>query len=331
VSARRVLIVGAGLAGLTAARRLAGDPGGVLVVEARRTVGGRLATRRIGRATLDHGAQFFTVRSGELRAQVDLWLEAGLVEEWCRGFSEIDGYPRYRVAGGMQALAHHLRAELAASGVELVTGHRVGALVPGPDGWSAIYDGPTREPVEAAAAVITPPIPQSLELLRAGGAALDPGVRSALESVAFHRVLALLAVLDRPPGLAAPGALQQPEDPTFTFVADNQAKGVSDVPAVTFHTAHALSAELWARSDAEVADALLPPARELVAPAEIVTHQLVRWRYAGPVTPRTERCLVAAEEPGPLVLAGDGFGGSKVEGAFLSGLAAGEALSVRPG
>jgi predicted NAD/FAD-dependent oxidoreductase len=338
VQARRVLIVGAGLAGLTAAHRLASQPPGgvgaageILVVEAGRALGGRLATRRIGRASLDHGAQFFTVRSGELRAEVDHWLELGLVGEWCRGFSVTDGYPRYRVTGGMNALAQHLRTQLGASGVEIVCGHRVSALIPGPDAWTAVYDGATREPDDAAAAIVTPPIPQSLELLRAGAVTLAGGVRSSLEAVAFHRVLALLAVLDRPAGLADPGALQQPTDPMFTFVADNQAKGVSDVPAVTFHTAHELSARLWPDSDTAVAAALLPSARALVAPAEIVTYQLKRWRYAGPITPHAERCVVAAERPGRLVLAGDGFAGSRFEGAFLSGLAAADAVTGRSG
>ncbi|MEZ5266945.1 MAG: FAD/NAD(P)-binding protein [Acidimicrobiales bacterium] len=55
--------MGAGLAGLVAARRLqdAGVP--VVVLEAGPAPGGRLATRQHERRVLDHGAQFFTVRS----------------------------------------------------------------------------------------------------------------------------------------------------------------------------------------------------------------------------------------------------------------------------
>jgi predicted NAD/FAD-dependent oxidoreductase len=303
----------------------------VLVVEGRRGVGGRLATRQItgqgiGRASLDVGAQFFTVRTGELQARVDGWLEGGLVIEWCRGFSFVDGYPRYRVAGGMRELAAHLRSELRRAGATVVTGHRAAAVVPGHDVWTAIYQGPTREPDEAGAVIVTPPVPRSLELLRAGGVKLPAGLVDGLEAVAYHRVLALLAVLDRRPELGGPGARQQPGDPTFTFIADNQAKGVSEVPAVTFHAAHDLSAQLWGRSDAEISAALLVPARSVVAPAEIVAHELKRWRFAGPVAPLAERCAVIAGDPGPLVIAGDGFAGSKFEGAFLSGLAAAEAV-----
>jgi len=57
----QVLVVGAGLAGLTAGRVLAAAGIDTVIVDKGLSVGGRLATRRIGDATLDHGAQFFTV------------------------------------------------------------------------------------------------------------------------------------------------------------------------------------------------------------------------------------------------------------------------------
>ena len=97
----------------------------------------------------------------------------------------------------------------------------------------------------------------------------------------------------------------EPDDPVFSFVADNQAKGISPVPAVTFHTAHALSAELWDLSDDEVMARLTEPARAYLGGAEVTSLQLKRWRYTGPVTPWPDPYLTLAERPGPLVLAGD--------------------------
>ena len=92
---------------------------------------------------------------------------------------------------------------------------------------------------------MTPPVPQTLELLAAGGVELARSTQQTLRAMTYHKVIALLACSTGRPAWSTPGALQQPADDTFTFVADNQAKGISDQPAMTFHTAHHLSAELW--------------------------------------------------------------------------------------
>ncbi|MEM9653395.1 MAG: FAD-dependent oxidoreductase, partial [Actinomycetota bacterium] len=301
-------------------------PPDVLIVDKGRSVGGRLATRRLGGATLDHGAQFFTVRSAAFQTAVDGWLADGVVEEWCRGFSAEDGYPRYRAVGGMNQLAKHLAAELNAAGLSVVTRQRVAAIIPGPDHWSLTYEGYTREPDEAAALIATPPVPQTIELLRDGATVLPAPVADQLAAMAYHRVIAILAVLDRSPGLGGPGALQQPDDPTFTFVSDNQAKGISGEPGVTFHLSHDLSARLWDNEDALVLAEVEPAIRQLLGDAAVTEIQVKRWRYAGPANPHPELSLTAATSPGPLILAGDGFGDSKVEGAFLSGLNAAEEI-----
>jgi hypothetical protein len=53
---RSVAILGAGIAGATAARRLADAGLKVRVFDKGRGVGGRMATRRIGAIQFDHGA-----------------------------------------------------------------------------------------------------------------------------------------------------------------------------------------------------------------------------------------------------------------------------------
>jgi len=72
---RRILVIGAGMAGLTAARQLAETGRKVLVLEARDRVGGRIRTRREEGETLELGAEFVHGRPPELW---DLIREAGL-------------------------------------------------------------------------------------------------------------------------------------------------------------------------------------------------------------------------------------------------------------
>lgn len=318
----RLVIVGAGLAGLTAAVDVLNDPAWngeqIAVVEREPLVGGRLRTEELDGAVFDHGAQFFTVRSPAFGHHVERWRQAGVVEEWCRGFAEVDGYPRYRVAGGMQSLAEHLADALADSGVTIMTSSSA-SLDADDESW-VLNAGDAM--LAASALLLTPPVPATRALLTPIEDRLRSGVATTLADFDCHRVLALLANLDGPAPFPAPGALQQPQDPVFTFVADNQAKGISDQPGVTFHTAHDRSAELWSLADEDVIAALEPAAAELVAPARISSLRLRRWPCSGPVTPLPDPFLVAADDPGLLVLAGDGFGSSKVEGAFSSGLAA---------
>lgn len=70
-----VLVIGAGMAGLTAARALAEAGRKVLVVEAQDRIGGRILTRHVGDEAIELGAEFIHGRPPELWALIE---EAGL-------------------------------------------------------------------------------------------------------------------------------------------------------------------------------------------------------------------------------------------------------------
>jgi len=69
------LIIGAGMAGLTAARALAEAGQHVLILEARDRIGGRIHTQHVGSEALELGAEFIHGRPPELWALIE---EAGL-------------------------------------------------------------------------------------------------------------------------------------------------------------------------------------------------------------------------------------------------------------
>jgi renalase len=79
---RRFAVIGAGVAGLACARRLADAGLAVTVFDKGRAVGGRLATRREELAAWDHGAQYFTVRDPGFERLVEQARTAGQVERW---------------------------------------------------------------------------------------------------------------------------------------------------------------------------------------------------------------------------------------------------------
>ncbi|MGI9610366.1 MAG: FAD-dependent oxidoreductase, partial [Acidimicrobiia bacterium] len=182
----QVLVVGAGLAGLTAGGVLASAGIDTVIVDKGRSVGGRLATRRIGDANLDHGAQFFTVRSPAFAAAVAEAQSAAVVFEWCRGFGdEPDGHPRYAVRGGMNQLAKYLAKDL-----RLLLNTRIDSAATNADRWVLSHADGT---VEGDALLLTAPMPQNLAILSHSEVVLDEDLNRRLESFTYHPTLALLA------------------------------------------------------------------------------------------------------------------------------------------
>jgi predicted NAD/FAD-dependent oxidoreductase len=320
----RVVVVGAGAAGLTAARGLHDDHQ-VVVVDKGRGVGGRMATRRIGDATFDHGAQFITTHDDEFAEQVAQWSRAGVVQPWYRGrvgpagVVGDDGHVRHRGTVSMNAVAKHL-----AAGLDVRRATRVVGLVAEGDRWAVQVEH--GEVLSAEALVVTAPVPQALELLTAGGTALAPGDDATLRAIAYDPCLAVMVPMAVPSGLPDPGAVAPLVGP-IDWIADNRAKGISVGHGITIHAGAGFSVEHWDAPDDRVVDLLLHAVGEHTGSAPVPSGDVSvqRWRYARPSAPHPHRCLVAAG-PAPLVFSGDAFGEAKVEGAVLSGVAAAAAV-----
>jgi predicted NAD/FAD-dependent oxidoreductase len=298
----------------------------VVIVEAENRVGGRMATLAVGAGLADSGVQFFTVRTKEFGRIVHQWLAADLVFEWSRGWSDgsllgapPDGYPRYAARGGFGALANHL-----AAGLDVRTATRLTAITPGIGLWLAQSDsvGSWR----SRAVALTPPVPQSLRLLDAGGTKIPKEDRFHLKVISYAPCLCGLFAIEGEIGLPPPGALQRP-DHSLSWIADNQRKGISpDRRIITIHVNQEASMERWPAEDGVVLAWMLDEIAPLVAQgAQVRAVRLERWRYAVPLTVYPARCLVCRLSA-PLVFAGDAFDGPRIEGAALSGLAAAEAL-----
>ena len=138
--------------------------------------------------------------------------------------------------------------------------------------------------------------------------------------------LALLVYLSGESLVPDPGGLWFPGEP-IRWIADNQRKGISSGSngALTIHAGPDFSRQNWDTPEQEVTEKLLAVAAPWLGTAPVQT-QLHRWRYSQPLSAYPERCLTL-QSPAPLVFAGDAFGGPRVEGAALSGLAAAGALS----
>ena len=313
-----IVVVGAGLSGLTAARSLQEKGHKVIVLDKGRGLGGRMATRRISTsdgstAVFDHGAQFFTVRDQQFQKLVDEWIADGIVREWCRGFVAEDGHPRYVVNNGMTALTKHIAQDL-----DVRTSTLVFAVKPcdaDPKKWTVVIDDNSR--IDCDAVVMTCPLPQSYSLTVTTGVELPQD----LLLTDYDRTIGLLAVLDGPSAVPAPGGLQNPDD-VFSWIGDNQAKGISSIPAITFHANPTWSSAHWDDSLEDGLALITQAAQKYLGDAQIVASEYKKWRFATPRKLWPEPFFAV----NTLVFAGDAFAGPKVEGAILSGLSSAEYL-----
>jgi predicted NAD/FAD-dependent oxidoreductase/deoxyribodipyrimidine photolyase len=299
----RCVIVGAGVAGLMAARALRDAGVQVTLLDKGRAPGGRIATRRHDDARYDHGAQFLTARDPRFARHVNAWADAGVLRAW---FGEAWCAP-----GGMSALPRHL-----AQGLDVRTDVTARAVREDHGRW--IVDDAAGGLWEADAVILTAPAPQSLALLDAGGVSLGPALRNSLEGVRYHRCLA--GIFDAPWPDALPAHGVAPAGDPLGWLACNRRKGVSLVDALTAHASPAWSEAHWALSDDAVLDLMAAALTDRLG-ARPAARSLKRWRYARPAVSLDGP---AVSHGGALVIAGDAFapGEGRVEGAALSGLAA---------
>ena len=293
------------MAGLTAANLLQSAGWRVLILDKGRGVGGRMATRRIGDQRLDHGAQFFTVRDAAFAKAVARWQHSGWVEPWF----ETGGHIRHRAVDGMAALARHLARDL-----DVRTSERIVHLE-ARDRWQITTEAGAR--YDADLLVLTMPAPQTLDLL--APVAIPGDMREQLKAIDFDPCLALLVTADGESRVPEPGFVRPSLGPA-AWIADNRRKQISDgAVALTLHATPAFSREYLERpADAE---AILRQAAAQWFEGTAREVHFHRWRYSQPSVIHAGRC-VSATQPARLIVAGDAFGAPRVEGAFLSGVAA---------
>ncbi len=290
---QRVAVIGAGLAGLTAARALADAGAAVTVFEKSRGLGGRLATRRTSEGwVFDHGAP--DVQESPLApafaAFLDRALAAGCAERAPGGWV---GRP------GMSALVAPL-----ARGLDIRFGVECGPVAKASGGWSV--GGETFD-----AAVCAAPAPQTATLCAAA-----PLVAEAARAAAMDPGWTLLAGWRRPPApaVAAP----------FAMVAPSAATGGHAGAWI----AHATLDWTRANLERERPDVARDLAAALAAgcgadPADLSFAQAHRWRYARVARSVGAPCVA---QDG-LVAAGDWLLGPLAAHAHASGLAAAAALA----
>ena len=305
----KVAIIGAGMAGLSAANRLREAGADCKVFEKSRGLGGRMATRRVDTLQFDHGAQYFTARGARFQSRLAQWQDQGVVAEWSPG--------KWIGTPAMTAPARSL-----AAGLEVIREYRVTGLAGGPGHWHLVSaDAPTSKTAGESfdAVLMAIPAPQVKPL------AASAGIRFVeLERVRYAPCLTLMLAFEATTRLRESSL--SPQDGPIAWIARNHSKPgrANSLETLVVHANPAWSKAHLEDTAESTANALLWALRPFVGEAEPVFQQVHRWRYA-----RVEQAagLPYLWDPTQQVGAcGDWAGGPRVESAFDSGEALAAAL-----
>ncbi|SCX38997.1 hypothetical protein SAMN03159343_0559 [Klenkia marina] len=307
-------VIGAGIAGLAAARALHHADRAVQVLDRGHRPGGRMSGRELHGRVVDLGASYLTATPGsDFAAVVADWVDRGLAREWTDTFAVAGpegiterktGPMRYGARNGLRSLVADL-----ARGLDLRTGHAVQSVTDGP-----AVDG---DPVDAV--VLALPDPQARRLLPVG----SPAER-VLDPRGWQATLAVAVGFSTRTWDADLHGVFVHDHPTLEWVADDGARRGDGAAVLVAHTTPGFAAAHL--SDPAAADpAVVAAVRELLDLPEPDWTHVHRWTFAKPVDPRSAPFHLRDG----IGLCGDGWSApSKVESAWTSGHLLGTELAA---
>lgn len=330
-----VIVIGAGIAGVSCARTLthAGVP--VLVLERDQRAGGRVATAEHAGRPVDIGASYFTVSDDRFDVLAQDWQRRGLARPWTdtfevyadagRALRRSSGPLRWAAPAGLQSLVQ----DLAVTADLRVEQSEVGEVAVGRSGLAV--DGRP-----ATAVVLAMPDPQARAVLHPALAAERAGLHAL-----FEPVLALSAGWPRHCWPQLDGVFVH-GDQRLSWIADDGRRRGDGAPVLVAHSTPGWAAEQLGRLDpesdqpaetdwqAEVTTAMLQALSQVLgidtAPS---WTRLDQWPQAKPAAGRTA-CFQLW--PSLVGACGDSWSPRpRVEAAFLSGQRLGAALAARLG
>jgi renalase len=297
----KTIIIGAGMAGLSAARILTQKGHDVMVLDKGRGVGGRMSTRTIENAKADHGAQYFSVKTPEFQELISSFQFENVIAEWHLA-QRLN--VRFVGANGMNTIPKKM-----ASSLNVLVNEKV-ILV---DNNSVTTE--SGKVYNFDNLIVTIPIPQVIELFQNSKIDFSEHDKSVLEQIEYESCLAVMAVLKQPTEIISGGVILQNQP--VAWIADNFQKGITETPTVTIHASATYSAERFDEDLKEVANEMLLSVNQYVKPENVISFQTHRWKFSN-ATRRYDMPFYQIENRN-IYLSGDGFGIGNVEGAFLSG------------
>ena len=343
---KTVSIIGAGMAGLAAARALILAGHRVIIYEKSKGLGGRMATRYLEGCTFDHGAQILKPEGSSLDSLMRWELpHSELVEvtqpilPYASDGSLLpidpsrDGEKKYSYERGVTTLPKLLVRSFPADQFSIYFEVKIGRFEESETGIS-LFDSEGRKMSESDFVILTAPAPQAADLIEKS-ATLDPVAQAeqvaALRSVTYRPCLSvLLGYSNQLIEENAYSLIAEDRSTPLLWLAFEHLKSPHRAPKGEFlliaQFGGDFSRDHYDDQDSDILSAtyaglsaLLPP--EAQSP---LFSQVKRWRFSQPVgmiefntvNSKTSRLIVAGDALRP--------GNGRVHEAYESGLEAAE-------
>lgn len=308
MSKQKILIIGAGIAGLRAGQVLVQDSFAVTIVDKGRGVGGRMATRRFADTKADHGAQYFSVKSAIFQEFIDDAVQKQVVKSW----KVTDRtHLRYVCPDGMNALPKFM-----AQGLDVKLTEKIVRIAHG------VAFAESGEQYDFDQLIISAPIPQVLQLFEDSDILLEEEEKNILNSIQYDPCWAVMAKLKYSDSTITGGRILA--NSPVSWIVDNAEKGLTEHPTLTIHASADYSQSHLEENAEKVASELIASVSDMVNVEQIDIYQIHRWRYAL-ASQRASGTFLQLKNY-PIYIGGDAFGIGNVEGAFLSGQAIAQAI-----
>lgn len=304
----QVAIVGAGFAGITAARYLAEAGYFVTVYDKSKGTGGRLSSRHVDSGWIDHGAPFFSSESPVFRKFLERFVPAGSYRKWS---PTIRGEVNNEEKTGLVGVPRNSAITRALLGdIRFQPSTRIARLIIQPSGWQLENDGGSIVG-SAEIVIVAVPSPQALTLVRQ-----FPHVFTVVRE--SHMEPCWVTAVQTSSALSDWTDVSVHDHPVIKKTVLNSAKPGRNNQNVYTLYANKNWSESHLEETADWVGQQMKSAFEEIVPGSsqsttLFTH---RWRYAFASAPLDRACLW--DDQIKLGICGDWFLGRRVEDAWSS-------------
>lgn len=328
----KIGIIGAGISGLIAGKKLAEAGHDVTIIEKSRALGGKLASYKKEEVFFDYGVSSVISSEPVFESFINLLKQKGILKEWARDFALFDGTQLHEVnpnrppnsyyvsEEGISAIAHYLSRWVDVKSKEKAGGlTHIGTDRTKKRSW--MINLTDISVFECDAVILATPAPEAYGILQtAQDETPARRIIRHIDEVQYDPCFSLMALYKKEYMPSWEGI--ECEDHTLKWIGNESSKlNTSAAHTAVLIRSSASFARRYAAGPDEVTQRLLERASEISDSWLIHPDwtQLHFWKYFDAVNPIEDYFMELEMEEAPLALVGDYLGGNSVQDAFLSG------------